>query len=179
MQTADLSFLPDEYQERLNESYQQAATTFALVDSVREAEAALEEYSPGYRPLHEKVRRIQKSARKITADIDDLEQQRQRLKFADVVDQQKIDAILAQTATLEIAQKTLLASIPDSWKPAREEFKTLASAEKRARLKYRQNADDSYAIVVTVQQMISQTDALKALQAPIDRADRTGPPIAG
>ena len=168
VQTADLSFLPNEYQERLNESYRQAATTFALVDSVRETETALEEYSPGYRPLHEQVRRIQKSARKITADIDDLEQQRQRLKFADVVDQQKIDAILAKTATLETAQKTLLASIPDSWKPAREEFKSLASAEKRARLKYRQNADDSYGIVVTVQQMISETDALKALQAPID-----------
>jgi tripartite ATP-independent transporter DctM subunit len=168
VQTADLSFLPDEYQERLNESYQQAATSFALVDAVRESERELEEYSPGYRPLHEQVRRIQKSARKITADIDELEQQRQRLKFADVVDQQKIDAILAIIASLETDQKTLLANIPDSWEAARKEFKTLASAEKRARRKYRQNADDSYVIVVTVQQMISQTDALKEIQTQID-----------
>ena len=33
MQSVDLSFLPDEYQERLNESYQQAGATFALVDT--------------------------------------------------------------------------------------------------------------------------------------------------
>ena len=168
IQTADLSFLPDEYQQRLNESYTQAGNSFALVEAVRVAAQALEDYSPGYRPLHQQVRLIQKSARKIDARIEELEQQRQRLKFADVVDQQGIDDILAISRSLEIEKTELLSSIPDTWKPARNEFKTLASAEKRARLKYRLNSDDSYAIVVTVQQMISETEALAALEDQLE-----------
>ena len=114
------------------------------------------------------MRQIQKSARKIGAGIEELEEQRQRLKFAEAVDQQSIDDILAASADLETQQKELLASIPETWQAAREEFKTLASAEKRARLKYRQNSDDSYAIVVTVQKMISEADALMALQEQVD-----------
>ena len=110
-----------------------------------------EDYSPGYRPLHEQVRLIQKSARKLAAKAEDLEQQRQRIAFSDNVDQQRIDEILAATAKLEVERKALLASIPHEWDAARAEFKTLASALKKARLQYRQNVDDSYEIVVTVQ----------------------------
>jgi len=168
MQSADLSFLPDEYQQRLNESYRQANATFALVDTVRVTERELEDYSPGYRPLHEQVRRIQKSARKLEARVKDLEQRRQRIAFAGSVDQPRIDDILSNTAKLERERKELLAGIPDGWDAARAEFKTLAGTLKKARLKYRQNADDSYAIVVTVQEMISQADALSALQVQVD-----------
>ena len=168
IQTSDLSFLPGEYQERLNESYVLAGATFSLVEAVRVAERELEKYSPGYRPLHQQVRRIQKSARKLENKIEELEEQRQRQKFADIVDQQLIDNILATSASLEIEKADLLATIPDSWTAARAEFKTLASAEKRARLKYRQNSDDSYAIVVTVQQMIAETNELTALLEQID-----------
>ena len=168
MQSADLSFLPDEYQEHLNESYHQAAATFALVDAVRIAAGRLEDYSPGYRPLHEQVRLIQKSARKLEDKAEELEEQRQRIAFAETVDQQRIDEILTIIARLEGEQKELLAHIPERWDVARAEFTTLADDLNKARRKYRQNADDSYAIVVTVQKMISQTDALTTLQQQID-----------
>jgi len=168
MQSANLSFLPDEYQERLGESYRQAAASFALVDAVRIADQKLEDYSPEYRPLHEQVRLLQKKARKLEARIEDLEQQRQRIGFSDTVDQQRIDEIQTKTSKLESERKDLLAAIPDVWEAARAEFKTLASALNKARRQYRQNADDSYAIVVTVQEMISQTDALSALQVEVD-----------
>ena len=39
-----------------------------------------------------------------------------------------------------------------------------AKAETTARRKYRQNADDSYAVIVMVQQMIAETDALLELE---------------
>ena len=168
MQTANMSFLPDEYRERLNESYQQAGATFGLVEAVRVAERKFDEYTPGYRPLHVQVREIQKAVRKLAEDIEELNQQRQRIAFSDNVDQSRIDKILERIARLEREQKELEAGIPDTWEPARAEFLTLAKAEKMARLKYRQNADDSYAIVGTVQKMISQSDALTALQQKID-----------
>jgi tripartite ATP-independent transporter DctM subunit len=168
MQTANVSFLPDEYRERLNESYQQAGATFDLVEAVRVAERNFEEFTPGYRPLHVQVRQIQKAVRKLADDIDELNQQRQRIAFSDSVDQSRIDKILERIAMLEREQKELEAGIPDTWEAARAEFLALAKAEKMARQKYRQNTDDSYEIVATVQKMISQTDALAALLQQID-----------
>ena len=168
MRTADLSYLPDEYQDRLNESFAMAAGTFELVDKVRQAERELEEYSPQYRPQHIEVRRIQKSIRKLGDEIEELNQQRQRISFSENVDQQRIEKILATIAGLKQEQQRLETEIPETWTAARAEFDRLAKAEKIARLKYRQNVDDSYAAILLVQKMLSQTDALAALQSRID-----------
>ena len=169
IQTASLSYLPDEYQERLNDSYRQAAASFDLVEAVRTAEQKVDEYSPGYRPQHIKVRRIEKNIRKLASKIEELEQQRQRISFSDNPDQARIDKILANIAELEVAQKDLEASIPDSWKDARARFVELAKAESTARRKYRQNVDESYESIVLVQTMISQTEALAGLQEPLEQ----------
>jgi tripartite ATP-independent transporter DctM subunit len=168
MQTVNMSFLPDEYRERLHESYQLAGATFGLVEAVRTSERKFGEFTPGYRPLHVEVRLIQKAVRKLAEDIEELNQQRQRITFSETVDQSRIDNILERIARLESDQKELEAGIPASWESARAEFIALAKAEKMARLKYRQNSDDSYAIVVTVQKMISQIDALTMLQGQVD-----------
>ncbi len=168
IQTSDLSFLPDEYQERLNESYGLAANTFDLVDAVRVAEHNLDEYSPAYRPLHQQVRQIQKSMRKLGQRIELLDDSRQRLTFSDDVDQQRIDDIMVTIDSLKAEQQALEGGIPGNWKDARAEFNTLAKAEKMARLKYRQNVDESYTVILTVQEMIDQTDALAALQTQVE-----------
>ena len=59
-------------------------------------------------------------------------------------------------------------AIPASWTEARARFETLAKAETSARRKYRQNADDSYGMIVTMRQMLAETDALSALQIRFD-----------
>ena len=106
--------------------------------------------------------------RRHAEEIDELNQQRQRITFSENVDQNRIDGILAAIARLESEQKALQATIPDGWEDARARFNELAKAEKMARLKYRQNADDSYAVVVMLREMISQSDELLALQGRIE-----------
>ena len=167
VQSVSLGHLPIEYQERLNESYQYAANTFGLVEEIRSAQQAFDEYTPDYRPLHVEVRQIQRQIRRLGGDIDDLEQQRQRIVFSGDVDQQAVDAILAQIAELEAEQKALEASIPEAWEASRAEFNRLAKAETSARRKYRQNSDDSYATIRMLRQMIAETEQLAAFQQPL------------
>ncbi len=168
IQSASLSYLPDEYQERLNESYRQAAASFDLIEAVRVAEQALEDYSPGYRPQHVQVRGVEKKIRGLAAKAEELEQQRQRISFSDNPDQTRMDAILAAIARLEGEQKELGTTIPDTWADARARFVELARAETSARRKYRQNVDDSYGAIVLLQTMISQSDALAGLQEQVE-----------
>jgi len=164
VKTAQLAYLPDEYQERLNDSYNQAGATFGLVEEVRVTSKAMQDYSPGYRPQHIEVRRIQKAMRKLQREIAELEQQRQRANSDDNVDEQRIEKLLAKISALEAEIKSLETGIPESWTEARARFEALAKAENSARRKYRQNVDDSYGMIVTMRQILSETDALVALQ---------------
>ena len=166
--TASLTYLPDEYQDRLNESYNQAGDAFAMIEVVRAAERALEDYSPRYRPLHIEVRQIQRKVRKLKKEIDELNQQRQRVAFEEPVDEKRVEKILTEIAGLEAKSKAFLASIPENWEDARAEFETLAGKETKARREYRQNVDDSYGMIVTMRKILSETDKLKALQDEFD-----------
>ncbi|HEY5739265.1 MAG TPA: TRAP transporter large permease subunit, partial [Gammaproteobacteria bacterium] len=164
IQTANLSYLPDEYQERLNESYRQAGEVFARVEAVRVAEENLEQYSVNYRPLHLEVRQIQREMRDLRDEVEELDQNRQRLRFEETVDEARIAEIERAIAVHEAGRKALEDSIPDEWKSARAEFNKFATAEKRARQQYRQSVDDSYAVIVMLREMLDQTDQLAALE---------------
>ncbi len=168
IKTSSLAYLPDEYQERLNESYKQAGTAFAMIEEIRGAEAAIAAFTPAYRPLHIEVRQIQKDARKLQKKAEELEQERQRASFDQPVDEKRIERLVARIKGLEAESEALLTNIPDNWEQRRSEFKKLAAAESRARRQYRQNVDDSYGMIVTMRKMIAQTDQLKALQDEFD-----------
>ena len=164
IRTANIAYLPDEYRERLNESYRQAGEVFARVEAVREASAKLEEYSLSYRPLHLEVRQIQRDMRDLLEEIDELDQARQRIKFSEAPDEARIAEIEREIEALEARRETLEASIPEQWEQARADFNELAKNEKRARLQYRQSVDDSYAVIVMLRKMLDQTDDLAALE---------------
>ena len=165
--TASLAYLPDEYQDRLNESYKKAGMVFSLAEEVQLASIRLEDYSPGYRPLHIEVRLIQKNIRKLETAVEELQQTRQRLSFDEPVDENRIKAILAEIAKLESSREQLQDSIPEQWEAARAQFEALAKAEKKARQKYRQNVDESYEMIVIMRRMISELDQLVELQIKI------------
>jgi len=166
--TTSLAYLPDEYQDRLNESYRQAAAVFPMIEEIRAAEIALEAFSGDYRPLHIEVRQLQRKARKLQKSIEELEQERQRISFDQQVDEKRIERIRARIEVLEAESEALLARVPDRWEAQRGEFKKLAKAETSARRKYRQNVDDSYDMIATMRKMISETDQLRALQGEFD-----------
>jgi chromosome segregation ATPase len=168
VKTAQLAYLPDEYQERLNDSYRQADASFDLIEEVRVTSKALQDYSPGYRPQHIEVRRVQKTMRKLKRGIDELQQQRQRANLADNVDEQRTEKLRGEISALEAEISSLEEGIPASWTGARAKFEALAKAENSARRKYRQNADDSYGMIVTMRQILAETDALVALQNRFD-----------
>lgn len=164
IKTARLSYLPDEYQERLNDSYKKAGKTFALAAEVRVASSRVEEYSPGYRALHIEVRGIQKNVRKLEAEIAELTQDRQRISNTEPVDEEEISRILVSITKIEAQIETLQASISDQWEGSHAEFVALARAEKKARQKYRLNVDESYETIVTMRRMIAELDQLESLE---------------
>lgn len=161
---ANLAYLPDEYQDRLNDSFKQAAASFDLIEDIRTASQAIQNYAPDYRPLHVEVRQIQRKMRKLKKRIEEVNQDRQRIAYAETIDQERIDKLVAQIAEMQSEHDRLEASIPEHWETESKKFSDLAKTEKRARLKYRQNSDESYETIVLMQQVFADADELVALQ---------------
>jgi len=164
IKTVNLAYLPDGYQSALNASYANAGKSFALIEQVRETANQLDEYTPDYRPLHVQTRDIQKAIKRVLKQIEDLDQERQRIEFGETESKSGIAAILSKIELLETARIDLEKQIPDQWQKARARFETLASSEKKARQKYRRNADESYESVKSMLKMISEHDEFKSLQ---------------
>ena len=164
IKTTNIAYLPDEYQERMNDSYRQASAAFALIEDVRAAEQAVANYAPGYRPLHVEVRQIQRDMRRLEREMKKLDEERRRIQFEDSVDEKRIERIKARMAGLAAERDALAASIPAEFDDRYAEFKKLSKAETTARRKYRQNVDESYEMIRTMRRMVTETDALAALQ---------------
>ena len=168
IQAANIAYLPDEYQERLNESYQKAAASFDIIEDIREAKAAVADYSPDYRPLHVEVRQIQRNVRGLERDLTELDDERARVQFDEPVDEKRLQRIREDIAALETERDELLNSIPAEFEERYAGFKQRAKAETNARRKYRQTVDESYEMIRIMRKMLSETDALAALQQHYD-----------
>ncbi|MCZ6798247.1 MAG: TRAP transporter large permease subunit [Gammaproteobacteria bacterium] len=164
VKTADISYLPEDYQSALNESYANAGKSFALIEQVRETATRMQAYTSEYRPLHIQVRTLQKEMKRLTREIATLDAVQRGLELDREDTESRIDSIRAQIESIEGKRVALEQQIPDNWQQARSQFKALASAEKNARQKYRRNADESYESIKTVLAMLSEHEALRSLQ---------------
>ena len=164
IKTVNTVYLPDNYRSALDESYAKAGKSFALIKRVRENANRLQEYIPGYRPLHVQVRVIQKQIKRVTGEIEALDEERQRLTFSEVESISGIDTILADIKSLELVRADLEKQIPPNWQEARDRFHALVSNEKKSRQKYRFNADESYESVESMLTMINELESFKSLQ---------------
>lgn len=166
MKAVDLSYLPKKPQQQLAQSLDKAQETFALVAAIRDAEAALEEYSPQYRPIHVEVRAIQKKIRRIEAKIKHNDKQISRATR----DESLADTIPGYEAAnkeLTADKVALEAQIPAQWKDKRATYVELSTTLKKARSQYRNNVDSAYEPVVEMSKVIAATEELAALENTI------------
>ena len=167
IKAVDISYLPKKQQQVLNESFAQAAMTFALVENIRKAQQALDEYSPGYRPLHVEVRSIQKKIRRLDKKLKENNKLISRARG----DESEVKAVAKyQRENKEyLAQKEQLeAAIPANWKSERAQFVQLADALSKARRTYRSNVDSAYEPIVEISKTIADAQALAQLEGPIN-----------
>ena len=167
IKTANISYLPESYREELNESFRKAGKTFSLVEEIRDTSASVDKYSIEYRPLHIEVRQLQRQARRIDKDIEALDDERQNLRFAENVDEEKISSMEAEITQLEKQRSALLSQIPDNWESAHDKFESLAKKASRARQAYRMNVDESYETIITLRRKLSETDRLEEISEEI------------
>ncbi|MGI9355800.1 MAG: TRAP transporter large permease subunit, partial [Rhizobiaceae bacterium] len=158
----DLSALPVEMRKALDESMASAQEARNLLNQAKEAEAAVEEASISYRPVHAQVRGLERDARKIEERVGRLKTRSSRLRGEDSADTR--ERIAGQVATLEKEREILLAQIPEGWNERQTEFAKLIKAEEGIRRNFRREADDSYSKAKGLAENLKSTEAFMALR---------------
>lgn len=154
----DLSYLPDSRQRAFAEGLDAADATFARVAKVRETEEQVASMRPSYKPIHREVRGLQANIRRLAEEQKALETEARRGGAL---------ALRAQIDSLIRERQALEARIPSDWKEIEKRFRTLNTAERRARLAYRRNVDEAYEAVSTLRTVMDDAGKLAALEGAV------------
>ena len=160
----DIAYLPAERRGTLNRAFKNARDTFARIGDVRAAEKAVGGYVPDYRPLHRKVRSINRQVLIIDEKLGEEAEDLRRLREADSPDRDAIADLERDMAALQAEKKALLAQVPADWQARRKQFLDLAKKERLARLRYRRTVDGAYAPIKETRSLIAGAGALSGLK---------------
>ncbi|MEE8301077.1 MAG: TRAP transporter large permease subunit, partial [Candidatus Tectomicrobia bacterium] len=163
----DITHLPDKRQRALRESFDKAGSTFALVENVRAAEAALAKYEPEYRPIHVQVRQLQAEMRRLDLEIEERNRDLTRESRSDNPSETAMKDLERRIAAHEAQKQTAQDRIPDDWEAARKRYVELAESGKKARAIYRSNVDGAYEAVPELRRVIAQSDDLVAFRGQL------------
>ncbi len=158
----DLEYLPSKQAKEVREAFERAGRTFGLVAAVRAAEAEVAARIDAYRPLHGRVRVIEREIRRLDGEIAREAAVLDRLERSDG-DVEERQALSDRIADLERARDAERAKVPAEWEAEHEAFRSLQKAEEKARTAYRRNVDQAYAPVGELVAIVAATDRLRAL----------------
>ena len=154
----DLSYLPDSRRRAFAEGLDAADATFARVAKVRETGEQVASMRPSYKPVHREVRGLQADIRRLAEEQKTLEAEARRGGAPAL--RARIDSLIRERQALE-------ARIPSDWKEIEKSFRTLNTAERRARLAYRRNVDEAYETVSTLRTVVDDAGKLAALEGAV------------
>jgi len=161
LQSSDLSMLPQSKQETLSNSITNAGMIFDMVDSVKNAEAAMDRAAVAYAPVHTEVRAIE---RVIARDEKEIKQLQRDLRNETSVS--KRDKHQSKIVELQANIENSRDKIPADWKKINKEFKKLTAELNSSRTKLRRQSDQTY---VDIRLLAVSIDAEGELATLADR----------
>jgi len=166
-ESLDYSYLPQEYQEAMAESFETARMAIPQMNAIRAAEEAVQVAAVDYRPLHVEVRALERDARRYEQRIEELKVIVQRSGPTGIYTEQQGERAQAQIDQYTADKEALLAQIPEDWDPRHDAFAEIQREETNARRTYRRTVDDAYEPVMELKLVLRQADQLAALEPVI------------
>lgn len=165
VRSVDYSVLPQSLRARLTGAFDQAENAFEAMARIKQTAADVRAASPTYRPVHDKVRRIEGTIRRIDKEI---EKNRTIVSWAggsrSLEEGRNAEA---RIKVLADERSDLAAQIPTDWKDLRVKMAAKLKAHRDARLHYRRTVDAAYDPVMEVIRTIKGGEQLQALETKL------------
>ncbi len=168
----DISYLPTNIKQSLKESFDAAASTFTLVKSLKNAEKAVRDTIPNYKPIHQRMRDLRTRISSLNRKIAKLKKELKHIPKNVLDESKRVRALQENIATLELEKEAFSKNTPKGWAEARKNYQHLRKIEKQARRKYHRNVDDAYEPIPRVRKILADTAALKLVKSEIHDLSR-------
>ena len=186
METArklDYSVLPGKLAKSTGKSFDEVANALTLLDEANQAASDVASASDGYRPLHRRVRDIERDIRIIDQRVEEIGVVAERLRDPSQAEQK--GRLEDRMAKLNADKEILAATIPAEWGDTYASFDKLNDTEADLRRKYNQAANKAYEPPATLLASLNAYEAFQALGDDLasmsdavvanEPADMTGP----
>ena len=153
--------MPKLMQKSLEKNLRTADSIFELKDEIKSAKAEMAAASIAYKPIHTKVRSIERMIRQDEKQIKSL-----KLEIRAIDDPAKKAAIKEEIVAFQreiIEQKSL---IPKTWKQTNKDFKLITTRLNKARMQFRRKSDQAYS---EVRMIINAVEAVPKLSQISDQ----------
>ncbi|MCP5266467.1 MAG: TRAP transporter large permease subunit [Burkholderiaceae bacterium] len=161
----DLNALPKPLANDVRAALSSAQSAFKLLDTAQAAEQTVMEKAVAYRPVHQRVRALEKDIHRHGEEIKNLERRMSSLR--DETEAGRRAALQARVGELTRAQETLRQQIPADWKATYDAFSKYQREERLARVKYRRAADRGFEPIAEIAEVLGRTSELEPLRAEI------------
>ncbi|TYC60600.1 TRAP transporter large permease subunit [Rhodobacterales bacterium] len=164
----DMSYLPEDLQEDMADGFEKAQEALPKMQAIQEAEAAVAAAAVAYRPIHTRVRVLERDALRLEERIEELEVIVSRSSERGIYTAAQGERAQARIDELTVQHDALLAEIPENWKETYADFSKIQKAENAARLSYRRTVDQAYEPVLELKTMLDDADLVASFKPEIE-----------
>ena len=161
IKSINLSYLPDNYQNDLTDSFNKALKSSSLIDEVKLSRNELEQFKILYRPIHQDARAIERKLITLNKQIELASESISDLTESGF-DYILLDQQIELKKSLQQNFDQLKNNLPSQWNVSKQKFDQLFDLTNRASRNYRRNADESYEVIQIMQKMINEHESLRA-----------------
>jgi tripartite ATP-independent transporter DctM subunit len=161
IKSINLSYLPNNYQYDLTESFDKALKSFNLIEEVKGSRSEFERFKIAYRPIHQDARAIERKLITLNKQMELASESISDLTKSGI-DYVLLDKQIRLKKTLQQNFDQLKSNLPSQWSNSKQRFDQLFELANKASRNYRRNADESYQVIQIMQKMISENESLRA-----------------
>ncbi|WP_299820439.1 TRAP transporter large permease subunit [uncultured Roseibium sp.] len=164
----DMSYLPEDLREDLQEGFEKAREAIPLMQAIKDAEVKVAEAAVAYKPVHVEVRALERDALRIEERIEELEVIVTRSGGTGVFTEAQGERARERIEVLQAEHDALLARIPSDWKEVYATFSKIQKEENTARLTYRRTVDQAYEPVLELKAILADTDLVASFRPELE-----------
>ncbi|PVB62471.1 TRAP transporter large permease subunit [Labrenzia sp. 011] len=164
----DISYLPEDLREDLTESFEKAREAMPQMLAIREAELKVAEAAVAYKPVHVEVRALERDARRIDEQIEELKVVVTRSGGGGIYTEAQGERAQERIDALQREHDALLAQIPSDWPDVYATFAKIQKAENTARLSYRRTVDQAYEPIMELKAVLADTDLVASFRPELE-----------
>ena len=135
----NLSFIPEPQSKKISDMISGIESSKNLINEVKISESNFNDYSINYKPLHTKVRRLEKE---IYKKLNKIEKIKKEIRLE--IDPTEIEKLDSEILDYQNEIEKIKMTIPSNWESENSEFNNILNEYNKTKLKYNKTVDNSF-----------------------------------